>query len=179
MLTRMKIGNPQKYKLCLGKDRLHRIEGEDGNNLFTAPASQKDKPKLYTVSSNAKLHYVGITIQRMSTRLLSGLNATGEHGYHGYKLKQGNYVLHIWSFDNVPPDKDEAKEELETIEAEVVLLCRILTGQWPESQNEIHFHQSESLHREMALTIYQYLQSSKLRMGTGFNQDIQKGARKE
>jgi len=161
MATSMKIGNPQEYKLRLSKDRLHRIEGEDGNKIFTAPASQKNKPKLYTVSSNVKLHYVGITIQRMSTRLLSGLNATGEHGYHGYKLKPGNYVLHIWSFENFPPDKDEAKEELETIEAEVVFLCRILTGQWPESQNEIHFHQSEPFHRELALRIYQYLQSRK------------------
>jgi len=182
MATGTKIQKRQKYKLRISNSKKEPYSLGD-NKKFTPPASKKDKPKVYTVSSNGKLHYVGITRQSMSARLRYGLSlkAMGKqrHGYHGYKLEPGNYILHVWSFDKSPQNKNEANEELETIEAEVVFLCRILTGQWPKSQNEIHFHQSESLHRELALTIYQNLQSRKLRMESGFNLGIQKGARKE
>jgi len=154
MPTSMKIGNPQRYLLVINKNKEYSLKGKDGNKTFTAPASQKGKPKLYTVSTNGKLHYVGITNQPMSTRLRLGLNAMGEHGYYGYKLKPGNYLLHVWSIENLSPDKREANDELETIEAEVVFLCRKETGRWPRSQNEIHFHPSNRHHRELAKRIY-------------------------
>lgn len=43
--------------------------------------------------------------------------------------------------------------EVETIEAEIVFLIRQMGGQWPAHQTEIHFHASESRHREAAETI--------------------------
>jgi len=159
MATSMKIHNAQKYQFRISNNK-NKPYSLMNNAKFTPPASQQHKPKVYTVSSNGKLHYVGITQQRMSTRLRYGLKAVGTHGYHGYKLKPGDYVLHVWSFENLPSNKDRANEELETIEAEVVLLCRIITGQWPASQNEIHFHPSNRRHRELALRIYERLHGS-------------------
>jgi hypothetical protein len=157
------LGNPQIYKLRLHNrlpNRLYLLEGEDGNKNFTAPASQKGRPKLYTVSSNGKLHYVGITSQPMSMRLRSGFKATGKHGYWGYKWKEINsaLILHVWVLENLSHKK--AYRELETIEAEVIFLCRKRHHQWPAWQNEIHFHPSKPFHRKLASRIYEYLQCS-------------------
>jgi len=42
--------------------------------------------------------------------------------------------------------------DAETIEAEIVFLIRF-NGQWPKYQTEIHFHSSESWHRELAASV--------------------------
>ena len=45
--------------------------------------------------------------------------------------------------------------DMEAIEAEVVFLFRLNTGQWPAKQNEIHFQLSNAAHRRMASKIYE------------------------
>ena len=43
---------------------------------------------------------------------------------------------------------------VEPVEAEVAYLVRRHTGEWPEYQMEIHFHQSSKTDKELAEAIY-------------------------
>lgn len=81
----------------------------------------------------------------MSARIRGGLQATGAHGYHGYKLDDGKYRLDVWA-----AAQGANRDDLECIEAEVVYYWRHHHGNWPEAQNEIHFHPTNNTHREMA-----------------------------
>lgn len=84
----------------------------------------------------------------MSVRLRGGLTADGTHGYHGYSWgKKSHWMrLDIWYFD----EDDIQPTDLETLEAEVVFVYRRESGQWPEGQTEIHFHPSDTTHRQLA-----------------------------
>jgi hypothetical protein len=94
----------------------------------------------------------------MSMRLRQGLKATRKAGYHGYKWKGRERLrLSVWEVSDF---SDNNKLELETLEAEVVFLCRSLDGQWPESQNEIHFHPSGRRHRALAVKVYNEIQEN-------------------
>jgi len=116
---------------------------------FPQPASNNKLPKLYVIKSGAKIVYVGITSQSLRTRLRSGLHAKGEHGYYGYKWKTLNKVdMLVWYF---PGSK---LSSVEPVEAEVAYLVRRHTGEWPEYQMEIHFHQSSKTDKELAEAIY-------------------------
>ena len=81
------------------------------------------------------------------------MQATGEHGYHGYAWRRsdGELRLDVWYLDGATEDKISL--ELETIEAEVVYLFRFRSGQWPSDQTEIHFHPSADFHKQAAQQI--------------------------
>jgi hypothetical protein len=123
---------------------------------FSAPASTKGVAKLYTVSHEATLLYVGITQQRIGTRLKYGFRAEGKSGYHGYKWKllRHEIRLDIWTARLL--DGSAKLRDLETVEAEVAFLCRQQSGHWPKFQHEIHFYQSNEHHRAAAKTVYEH-----------------------
>ena len=157
---KMKLSSPQEYELELLDSETYKVKGKNGEEKFSAPASSKAIPKLYVVHDSEVIHYVGITRQSIATRLRYGLKAKGTHGYYGYKWKKHSEKLElsIWVLENMEPD--EAYQELETIEAEIIFLCRLHFDQWPESQHEIHFHKSGELHRKCAQRIYEQIESN-------------------
>ena len=153
----MKLSGPDKYQLTI-TDRSASVRASDGTLHFVAPATARGKPKLYVVSKAGFLLYVGVTNQPMSARLRGGLMADGTHGYHGYSWGRENdtMCLDIWYLDG----EDTKPIDLETIEAEVVFLYRHDSGQWPQAQTEIHFHQSGTIHRECARQIVEALKEN-------------------
>ncbi len=153
----MKLERTHRYCLDAGNDNC-LVVGPDGEEHFVAPATQRI-PKLYIVSRQSELIpvYVGITAQPMAARLRLGLQADGQHGYHGYQWRgQPGLFLDIWCLKGA--NREEFTVELECIEAEVVFLVRKKYGQWPEFQTEIHFRQSKKFHRDSAVRILQQLQ---------------------
>jgi hypothetical protein len=148
----MKIAGPERYRLRFDTDKFAVI-CSNGTPKFSGLATRK-LPKLYVVSLERKLIYVGITRQPVRNRIRGGFTASGENGYHGYAWRHSftEAVLDIWGHEDAPsenPDRD-----METIEAEVVFQAR-LAGQWPEGQTEIHFHPSNEEHRRIAANIWQ------------------------
>ena len=115
--------------------------------------ANKKEPKIYILSFNKEVIYVGITKQPLSTRFRQGLTATGQKGYHGYRWKElankGNskpFALFVYKFGN--------EERMEAIEAEVAYLIRDKTNKWPKYQTEIHFHQANKEEILIANQIY-------------------------
>jgi hypothetical protein len=143
----MKITGPEHYKLSFDADKF-LVTCSRGTPKFSGLATRK-LPKLYVVSFNAKLIYVGITRQPMRSRFRGGFKADGENGYHGYAWRKTytEALLDIWCHEDAPPQNSD--RDMETIEAEVVFLAR-QAGDWPEGQTEIHFHPSTPEHREIA-----------------------------
>lgn len=91
--------------------------------------------KIYVITFQKKILYVGTTKSSLKSRLNSGLKASGKNGYHGYKWKnEKNIRIFIWNFTELN------KVQIENIEAELAFVVRTKTGKWPESQNEIHFN---------------------------------------
>jgi len=123
---------------------------------FSAPASTKGIAKLYTVSHEASLLYVGITQQRMATRLKNGFRAEGRNGYHGYKWKSLRHEmrLDVWTAQVLVGNA--TLRDLETVEAEVAFHCRQQSGHWPKFQHEIHFYPSSEHHRAAAKRVYEH-----------------------
>ena len=149
----MRLSGPFRYRLEFDSMQITAVENPDGGNKLSGPAAQR-VPKLYVVSQDEKPLYVGITRQTLRTRLRMGFQADSGHGYHGYawrhQLRQAN--VDVWVQDG-----DETSTlDLETVEAEVVFLIRQQQGQWPEHQTEIHFHQSEETHRQLARSILEH-----------------------
>jgi hypothetical protein len=150
----MKLRPPQTYAIEMPEEGPYRLFNEGKACKFSEPASTGKHPKLYTLSVEGKLIYVGIASQPMSSRLSFGFRASGKGGYHGYKWKllRHRIVLCVWTAEH--EGKSVELRELETVEAEVAFLCRQQSGQWPAYQHEIHFYPSLPLHREAALQIY-------------------------
>jgi hypothetical protein len=152
----MKIAGPERYKLSFDT-KTFVVTCSKGTPQFSGLATTK-LPKLYVVSIEAKLIYVGVTRQSMRGRFRLGFNATGESGYHGYawrhKFKEA--VLDIWCHED--PLTENPERDIETVEAEVVFLVR-RAGQWPEGQTEIHFHPSTEEHRKVAADIWRSVTS--------------------
>ncbi len=149
----MRLNDPSDFDLALSGGK-YKLSCESGPAKFSAPISTRGIAKLYTVSSDSSLLYVGIAQQPMSSRLSYGLRATGKSGYHGYKWKSHEGVLRLTIWTASDSDGYASLRELETIEAEVAFLCRHLSGQWPLNQHEIHFYPSGAWHREAAQRIY-------------------------
>ncbi len=124
-----------------------RKDGQD--HRFSGRACGSE-PKLYLFGWEHRALYIGVTKQAIRTRLRLGWKADGSGGYRGYALRnhRTSAELYIWYLENVPSGKDP-KLEIETIEAEVAYLVRS-RGQWPIFQTEIHFHQSNKIHRKLA-----------------------------
>ncbi|UAA38329.1 hypothetical protein KIH87_16825 [Paraneptunicella aestuarii] len=151
----MKLIEPQEYNLLINNDDSYSLKRDGKDCQFSKPSTTKDLAKLYTVSEGQDLLYVGITTRSMSERLRSGFRASGKNGYHGYKWKKYQKVelkLNVWLVTSI--DGYLSRHGMEIIEAEVAYFCRLLSGQWPKYQHEIHFHQSTDIHRDLALTIY-------------------------
>ncbi len=150
----MTLNEPQQYNLLIANDFSYKLSQNDAVCLFSKPATVRGIAKLYTVVQDNVLLYVGIAKQPMSSRLNNGFKANGRNGYHGYKWKtiRDNLKLNIWTASE--NTEYISFEEIEIIEAEVAYLCRRNSGQWPRHQHEIHFHQSNSTHRELAKIIY-------------------------
>jgi hypothetical protein len=92
-------------------------------------------------------------MQSMSARMQSGFNSNGTGGYWGYswRNKLNKVSLYVWCLDGTGEQELYA---LECIESEVVFLCRTRFGQWPSHQTEIHFHETNAQHRELAESIF-------------------------
>lgn len=152
----MKLNRPQDYVLEMDGVK-YTVFSEDGSSGFSAPASLKKTPKLYSLYDDKVLHYIGITSQPMSTRLRAGLKATGQNGYHGYKWKHmPRLYLSVWTVSNC--EEGESYRVLESIEAETVFLYRKRHKRWPESQHEIHFHNNNGLNWRIPTEIIDHIE---------------------
>lgn len=74
----MKITGPQWYILSFDAEKF-AVSCSKGTAKFSGLATCR-LPKLYTVSVDGQLIYVGITRQSMRTRFRMGFNAMGENG---------------------------------------------------------------------------------------------------
>ena len=147
----MELSGPFSYHITFNAEGIISVEAHDGSTKFYGRVSQSG-PKLYIVSSNQQPVYVGATRQGIRTRLRSGFRAKGGSGYYGYRWRYSlsSADLDIW-LQASGDTTDQAT--IETVEAEVVFLIRQISGQWPEFQTEIHFHQSNAMHRAAARKI--------------------------
>jgi hypothetical protein len=83
--------------------KLVGIIDKDGKNIFQAPVTQS-VPKLYVISRDFKIIYVGVTNQPTRNRLRIGFNPDTRTGYRVYKWvrKSGKYELVIWIAGGTP-----------------------------------------------------------------------------
>jgi hypothetical protein len=151
----LRLASPQQYTIQL-HDGGYKLSSNGVQCKFEAPASTRGVAKLYTLSRNRSLVYVGIAKQPMSSRLNHGFKANGKGGYHGYKWKllRDPLKLSVWTAQGA--ETGATIRELEIVEAEVAFLCRQQSGQWPEYQHEIHFYPSAERHHTAAKTVYEH-----------------------
>ena len=151
----LSLMQPQQYQIQLDEAGGYALTSLEAQCRFQPPASTRGIAKLYTLSYDTILVYVGIATQPMSSRLTYGFRANGKSGYYGYKWKVLRHALklNVWTARGV--NGLASLRELETVEAEVAFLCRQQSGQWPQFQHEIHFYPSSEHHREAAKQIYQ------------------------
>lgn len=144
------FNGPYNYKLILsGEGEKRRIDKkiQEGKIVnFSKPLTNNKQPKLYIIRIEEEIVYVGYTSQSISSRLNSGLKA--KYGYK-WRTKRDEFRLSVYVFvDKFIGDKDKDDDYyhfVEAIEAELVFLVRYKTGNWPKYQNEIHFHQNQSI----------------------------------
>jgi hypothetical protein len=146
---------PQDYELTLA-DGWYSLTAASAACKFSGAATKRGVAKLYTISSDRSLLYVGIAQRPMAGRLRHGFLANGLGGYHGYKWKFLETCLRLSVWTCKLDGRYAPLQVMETIEAEVAFLCRQISGQWPTHQHEIHFSPSEEWHRDAALRIYQH-----------------------
>lgn len=119
---------------------------------FQFPLTSKH-PKIYIIKDKSEYFYIGITQQSIRSRFRYGFNANGETGYHGYKWKDKSIVqLFVWCFDEL------TSYQLESVEAELAFLIRAKTNKWPIYQNEIHFNNDYDEAKEIANSIFTYIE---------------------
>ncbi|MGO7756863.1 hypothetical protein ACC761_06290 [Rhizobium ruizarguesonis] len=145
----MQIIGPERYSLTYTPTAF-TVLCNQGTSRFSGIAVDP-MPKLYIASVGGKPIYVGITKQKMQNRLSYGWKAAGKHGYHGYAWRHSGEAaeLDVWGHADAI---DRNERDIETVEAEVVHLIRV-QGQWPAFQTEIHFYQSNEVHRRVAAEI--------------------------
>lgn len=160
----IKLAKHARYMLHVRGDQSYSVRHPDGTTHFTAPVTESC-PKLYLVGNDAGLHYVGIAVQGMAARLRLGFKAAGEHGYYGYAWRhlRTPLALHVWCATST--DGPVSRQELEALEAEVVYLCRNVTGQWPLSQTEIHFRPIMAKHTSAARLVYEDFVATNVLLG--------------
>jgi hypothetical protein len=150
----IRLYDPQVYELKPKQGGSYKLSTASRVTQFAKPASTRGVAKLYTVSHDRKLIYVGITRQPMSSRLSYGFKANGKGGYNGYKWKNLRHELSLSIWTASTGEDNLNLREMEIIEAEVAFLCREQSDQWPEFQHEIHFYASLPQHRKAAAKIY-------------------------
>jgi hypothetical protein len=150
----VKLKRTQRYRLRLRHNSCN-VVGPGQLRRFNKPATQ-NCAKLYAASHHGRMFYIGVTTQPMAARLRYGLQATGSHGYHGYRWRfRKTAVLDVWYLDGT--NKRTEAKHLQCIEAEVVYYVRQKYDQWPSFQTEIHFHPSRAFHRDAARRIIAHL----------------------
>lgn len=142
-------------------------DGKAGN--FNTAITKDKTPKIYVLTYEKEVVYVGYASQSIGKRLGQGVRAHGVNGYHGYKWKQVDRLeLTVFVFDKELKGNKQYDipfiEFAEAVEAEIVYLVRQSTGKWPKYQNEIHFNNSaNTLEREkvkaIAKQMYEKVQS--------------------
>lgn len=149
----MKLVGPETYRLACTANTF-AVTCEGGTPKFSKTACSRI-PKLYALSVERTPIYIGITKQPIRSRLRYGFSADGRTGYYGYswRHKIAEATLSVWFQEDA---HDGSTTEIETVEAEVVFLARC-AGQWPLYQTEIHFHQSNEMHRSIAAGIWSVL----------------------
>ena len=152
----MKLNEPQDYNIKVALDRSYSLRVASSATQFSKPASTGGVAKLYTLSHDKKLIYVGVAKQSMAGRLNDGFKADGKGGYHGYKWKHLSHELTLSIWTASLAGEYVSLREMETIEAEVAFICRSRFNQWPEYQHEIHFYPSRPIHRDAAEKIYHH-----------------------
>ena len=97
----MKIVGPERYALTYSPQAF-TVLCNKGSSSFSGIAIS-DMPKLYIASMAGKPIYVGITKQRMQSRLRYGWTAAGKHGYHGYAWRHSGEAaeLDVWGHADV------------------------------------------------------------------------------
>jgi len=68
----MKLSTPQTYAIEIPDEGPYRLFDRGEACKFSKPASNGKHPKLYTLSAEGKLIYVGIASQSMASRLSFG-----------------------------------------------------------------------------------------------------------
>jgi hypothetical protein len=133
-----------------------RVRSPEGITKFTG-ALNHHCSKVYVISADNEIVYVGSSKQPIRSRLDGALKVKGDRGYRGYPWKnsQQKLTLDVWLFSNYELLKGSRCMNAETIEAEVVFLIRLNTGNWPKHQAEIHFHHALEEHKQIASKIYQ------------------------
>lgn len=148
--------------------------GINKHSIYSDPinAFRTIKPKskyiLYVVKEANTFFYVGITTQKIQTRLSGSYRAYKNrynkqqyNGYSGYKWIEGclnnKKHLDLYLFE-LPSESNSAdiKKFSEAIEAELVYCIRAETNQWPKYQHEIHFHNIETA-KKIASEIFKKL----------------------
>lgn len=128
-----------KFSLTISNNAIVKISNGQTNEVierFEYPLTS-DHYKIYVLSSNKTIHYIGTTKDSIKNRIRNGLKANGKNGYHGYKWRNLSSVnLSVWVFEELN------KEQIENIEAELAFIVRLKTKSWPDFQNEIHFNNS-------------------------------------
>lgn len=116
-------------------------------------AFQKERRKIYLVANGTEILYVGEAHTSIKERFRRSCTSFNYHirnnrevargGYKGYKWldpennSNRNLAVHVFVFDE---SYDTNRDFIEAIEGEIVYLVRKNTNNWPEYQNEIHFH---------------------------------------
>ena len=85
----MKITSCNEYKITLtdNSSKKYTLSHLRSNAVHFQNPDTKRCLKIYIFIYKNDIIYVGTTNQPMSVRLNYGLNASGIHGYHGYKFK--------------------------------------------------------------------------------------------
>jgi hypothetical protein len=109
--------------------------------------------KIYIFKRGKSIIYVGLTRQKLLTRLAGSFGAyrrriqtkESTNGYCGYKMishfkNKGLLKVLVFPLTHLRNGDKSDYEKAEAIEAEVVFAIRAKTGKWPLFQNEIHFY---------------------------------------
>lgn len=136
-------------------------------------ALEKNRRKIYIISSSQEVLYIGEAVTSMQTRFKRGCtsynyfikNKKARNGYRGYKWLNNKENLERKLIVNVAIFESEynAAEKrniIEAIEAELVHLTRSQLGYWPKFQNEIHFQNDEDA-KETAAAIFKEISLGK------------------
>ena len=120
---------------------------------YKAIAKDVGAYKIYIFKKGKTFLYVGITRQRVSSRMSASFRIflkkektnQSSKGYSGHKFigdykDRGALRLYVFALAHIIGKKKEAYEEAEAIEAEIVYAIRSKTNKWPRYQNEIHFN---------------------------------------
>ncbi len=93
-----------RFQLKIENNQITRILDTLSNQViqsFAAPLTSQSY-KLYVITKNKTILYIGTTKGSIKNRLRGGLKANGANGYHGYKWKIHETIsLSVWNFETL------------------------------------------------------------------------------